>query len=218
MFSLLYLLSVVEAGWMFGFVFRVSSMCWFGSSFRVSRGQFVLLRGNSAAWRHRESSPLLCSAVVEFVAPWCYGFGTVLDLPRWLASRRASSGPARVGGRSCESGKRSFEEFPRVQRFKRVKRVKRESAHTARCFKLSGFGHRPQAAGPIRASVRGGAPPARLLFQGTWSQSSDISFIPWKIYTGLYICYKHARCKSLTVINTICGLRRQLFLETKHRI
>ncbi len=174
MFSLLYLLSVVEAGWMFGFSFPVSSMCWFGSSFRVSRGQFVLLWGNSAAWHHRESSPLLC---------------TVLDLPRWLASRRASSGPARVGGRSCESGKRSFEEFPRVQRFKRVKRVKRESAHTARCFKLSGFGHRPQAAGPIRASVRGGAPPVRLLFQGTWSQSSDISFIPWKIYTGLYICY-----------------------------
>ncbi len=131
MFSLLYLLSVVEAGWMFGFVFRVSSMCWFGSSFRVSRGQFVLLRGNSAAWRHRESSPLLCSAVVEFVAPWCYGFGTVLDLPRWLASRWASSGPARVGGRSCESGKRSFEEFPRVQRFERVKR---ERAHTGTSF------------------------------------------------------------------------------------
>ncbi len=49
MFSLLYLLSVVEAGWIFGFVFPwVSTRC-FGSSFRVSRGQFVLLRGNSAA-------------------------------------------------------------------------------------------------------------------------------------------------------------------------
>ncbi len=47
-------------------------------------------------------------------------------------------------------------------------RFKRESAHTARCFKLSGFGHRPQAAGPIRASVRGRAPPARLLLQGTF--------------------------------------------------
>ncbi len=50
----------------------------------------------------------------------------------------------------------------------RFKRFKSESAHTARCFKLSGFGHRPQAAGPIRASVRGGAPPARLLLQGTF--------------------------------------------------
>ncbi len=35
----------------------------------------------------------------------------------------------------------------------------------ARRFKLSEFGHRPQAAGPIRASVRGGAPPmSRLSF------------------------------------------------------
>ncbi len=33
----------------------------------------------------------------------------------------------------------------------------------ARRFKLSGFGHRPQAAGPIRASVRGGAPPMSRL-------------------------------------------------------
>ncbi len=39
----------------------------------------------------------------------------------------------------------------------RFKRFKRESAHT-----------RPQAAGLIRASVRGGAPPARLLLQGTF--------------------------------------------------
>ncbi len=36
----------------------------------------------------------------------------------------------------------------------------RERARTlARRFKLSGFGHRPQAAGPIRASVRGGPRP-----------------------------------------------------------
>ncbi len=35
---------------------------------------------------------------------------------------------------------------------------KRERARAlARRFKLSVFGHRPQAAGPIRASVRGGA-------------------------------------------------------------
>ncbi len=76
------------------------------------------------------------------------------------ADRRALEGAV------AKSGKRSFEEFPRVQRFKRCS--ERERAHTARRFKLSGFGHRPQAAGSIRASVRDGAPPARLLLQGTF--------------------------------------------------
>ncbi len=122
------------------------------SPFRVSRGQFVLLRGKLCSSSHVGFHALLCDVTTL----------DVLDFFRWLVPRRASSGPARVGGRSCESGKCSFEEFQRVQRFKR------ESAHTARCFKLSGFGHRPQAAGPIRASVRGGAPPARLLLQGTF--------------------------------------------------
>ncbi len=56
-----------------------------------------------------------------------------------------------------------------VSRGSRESRDSRERARTlARRFKLSGFGHRPQAAGPIRASVRGGAPPARLLLQGTF--------------------------------------------------
>ncbi len=41
---------------------------------------------------------------------------------------------------------------------------KRASAPLARRFKQTNFRHRPQAAGPIRASVRGGAPPARLFF------------------------------------------------------
>ncbi len=36
----------------------------------------------------------------------------------------------------------------------------------ARRFKLSKFRHRPQAAGPIRASVRGGAPPMSRLSGG----------------------------------------------------
>ncbi len=56
-----------------------------------------------------------------------------------------------------------------ASRSSRESRDSRERARTqARRFKLSGFGHRPQAAGPIRASVRGGAPPARLLLQGTF--------------------------------------------------
>ncbi len=51
-----------------------------------------------------------------------------------------------------------------ASRSSRESRDSRERARTqARRFKLSGFGHRPQAAGPIRASVRDGAPPARLL-------------------------------------------------------
>ncbi len=42
-------------------------------------------------------------------------------------------------------------------------RDSREWARTqARRFKLSGFGHRPQAAGPIRASVRGGVTKNKL--------------------------------------------------------
>ncbi len=90
---------------------------------RLSRGRFVLLRllscGDLKLLREVTGKALLCSAVIEFVAPWCYGFGTVLDFFRWLAPRWASSGLARVGGRSCESGKRSFEEFQRVQIFKR---------------------------------------------------------------------------------------------------
>ncbi len=56
-----------------------------------------------------------------------------------------------------------------VSRGSRESRDSRERARTqARRFKLSGFEHCPQAAGPIRASVRGGAPPARLLLQGTF--------------------------------------------------
>ncbi len=57
---------------------------------------------------------------------------------------------ARVGARSYEF--RSTREL----------QEREESARAlARRFKLSEFRHRPQAAGPIRASVRGGAPPAR---------------------------------------------------------
>ncbi len=45
----------------------------------------------------------------------------------------------------------------------RVKREeKREGASLARRFKQSVFWTSPKAAGPIRASVRGGAPPARF--------------------------------------------------------
>ncbi len=63
---------------------------------------------------------------------------------------------ARVGARSYEF--RSTREL-------QERREERARALLRR-FKLFGFGHRPQAAGPIRVSVWGGAPPARLLLQG----------------------------------------------------
>ncbi len=45
-------------------------------------------------------------------------------------------------------------------------RVRERARALARRFKLSKFSHRPQAAGPIRASVRGGAPPMSRLSGG----------------------------------------------------
>ncbi len=72
------------------------------------------------------------------------------------ADRRALEGAVAKAGSVAS---RSYREF----------RDSRERARTlARHFKLSVFGHLPQAAGPIRASVRDGAPPARLLLQGTF--------------------------------------------------
>ncbi len=79
------------------------------------------------------------------------------------ADRRALEGAVAKAGSVASRSSREFRDSRDVQESQ-----ERESAHTARCFKLSGFGHRPQAAGPIRASVRDGAPPARLLLQGTF--------------------------------------------------
>ncbi len=127
--------------WVLCFGFHVVGSCSFGET--------------SAAWRHRESSPLQSSN------SWLRcGFGTVLDPLRWLVPRWASSGPARVGGRSRENGKRSFDEF----HSSRESRERRRRARRSRVvFKQSVFWTSPKAAGPIRASVRGGAPPARLV-------------------------------------------------------
>ncbi len=66
--------------------------------------------------------------------------------------RRALEGAVAKAGSVASRSSREFKDSR-----------ERERAHTARGFKLSGFGHHPQAAGPIRASVRDGAPPARLV-------------------------------------------------------
>ncbi len=75
------------------------------------------------------------------------------------ADRRALEGAVAKAGSVASRSSREF----------RDSRESRERARTlVRRFKLSVFGHRPQAAGPIRALVRGGAPAARLLLQGTF--------------------------------------------------
>ncbi len=55
---------------------------------------------------------------------------------------------------------------------------KRESCTQARCFKLSGFGRRPQAAGPIRVSVWGGAPPMPRLSALVTLCDEKLNFYP----------------------------------------
>ncbi len=156
---------------LFGFVFPRE----FSSLFRVSHGRFVLLRGTSAAWRHRESSPLLCSAVV---APWCYGIGTVLDFINGWFSRWESSGPARVGGRSFEKFQRCSSHVQESQRVRRGESVLR----LARCFKQSNLAL--PAGGLSNPIVRmGRSPPPCPGFLGVEFTWSDIPVIPWKIQT-----------------------------------
>ncbi len=138
---------------MFCFVFPRE----FSSLFRVSRGQLGALLWKLCWLTLRDviGEALPSSEVVEFVILWCYGFGTVLDFFGWF---RCESPAGRLPGQPCARWSVQL----RVQEHKRVARERRESARAlARRFKLSEFRHRPQAAGPIRASVRGGAPPAR---------------------------------------------------------
>ncbi len=124
----------------------------------MSRGRFGLLRLLSCGDLKllRDVTGKLSSAIVEFVAPLRLWHS--LRLPPMVGSEVSVQ---RTGARwRAQLRKR---EFKRVQE----SQERRERARAlARRFKLSAFGHRPQAAGPIRASVRGGAPPARLLLQG----------------------------------------------------
>ncbi len=106
----------------------------------------------------------LPSAIVEFVAPLRL-WHSLRPINGWFP-RRESSGPARVVGRSRENGKRSFRDVQAM--FKRVRAPEEEKRgrRAARASFLNSpfFWTSPKAAGPIRASVRGGAPPARLVF------------------------------------------------------
>ncbi len=125
---------------------------------RFTRGFPRVALGNSAGSRHCcVMSPgsrvgitelmlgLRCNeSVVTLLVLRCHGFGTVLDFFRWLVSRRESSGPA------SRSTLRALEGEARVQEHKKRER---ESADAPQSFELSGFGHRPLAAGRIRVSV-----------------------------------------------------------------
>ncbi len=173
---------------LFGFVFPREFSSLSSEATWVVRAPSVALvwRLETAAWRHRESSPLQSSN------SWLrYGFGTVLDPLRWLVPRWASSGPARVGGRSRENGKRSFDEF----HSSRESREKRRGASLARRFKQSVFWTSPKAADPIRASVRGGAPPARLLLQGIfmWGQITCLYPCIQTLIVFTHLYYHHIR-------------------------
>ncbi len=129
--------------------------------FRASRVQLGLLRLFSCGdlrWLRDvtgESSPL------QSLNSWLrYGFGTALDPLRWLVSLRES--PAgRLPGQPC--ARLSAPSSGAPESCKREERRER-GAPLARRFKQSVFWTSPKAAGPIRASVRGGAPPARLVF------------------------------------------------------
>ncbi len=146
--------------WVLCFGFHVVGSCSFGCS-RVE------------TWDGCVTSPgKLSSAIVEFVAPLRLWHS--LRPLRWLVPRWASSGPARVGGRSRENGKHSFDEF----HSSRESREKSEGAPLARRFKQSVFWTSLKAAGPIRASVRGGAPPARLVFAKHFHVRTDNLFVP----------------------------------------
>ncbi len=116
------------------------------------------------------SSGKLSSAIVDFVAPLRLWHG-LRPPPMVGFVERESGGPA------SRSALRAFEraEF----RSARELQEGRERARRSRVvFKQSVFWTSPKAAGPIRASVRGGAPPARLVFCKAFSMEKRITFDP----------------------------------------
>ncbi len=145
----------------------------FSSLFRVSRVQLGLLRLFSCGDLRWLRDVIGKSSPPQSLTSWLrYGFGTVLDPLRWLVLLWESSGPA------SRSALRAFERAG-VQEHQRVARGKRERARRSRIvFKQSVFWTSPKAAGPIRASVRGGAPPARLVFCKAFSMEKRITFDP----------------------------------------
>ncbi len=133
----------------------------------------TLLRDVTGSWNLGDYLMLVLrwdGSVVTLLVLRRYGIYTVFDSRVCYLSqpvlRRDSNGPSFRRWRASFESRKSY------------KRGSRERAHTQRVvLNCPVFGHRPQAAGPIRASVRGGAPPARLLLQGTFMWRK-INFLP----------------------------------------
>ncbi len=136
-----------------GFVSRVSSL------FRASRVQLELLRLFSCGDLRRLRDVTGKAPPLQSLNSWLrYGFGTALDPLRWLVSLRES--PAgRLPGQPCARLSAPSSGAPES-----CKGEERREKSARLVFSTVRFGRRPPAAGPIRASVRGGAPPARLVF------------------------------------------------------
>ncbi len=203
MFSLLYLLSVVEAGWMFGFVFpwvqRVGSVLCCGYHVVSSCFFRELSVGNTwYRWNcrvtSRESS--VSSAGVEFVVLWCYGPSILwirLDgrfrrcrgqsPADWLSGRPCMK---TMKGRSKSKRARTGREFSGVQ--ESFKRCSRESFATGTLFSTVQLG--PAHGRLVESDCPYGAEPRPCPgFLGLKSKWSNISLIPWKIQTyRFYIC------------------------------
>ncbi len=158
---------------------RVSSVLCFGCHVVG----FTRCSGNSAGLlRCRVTSPgklssplkslssLFCG-VTALARSWTSLVGFVVRVQR--AGFQVSL--ARVGARRYE-----FRSTRELQ-----EREERERA-LARRFKLFGFGHRPQAAGPIRVSVWGGAPPTSRL-AGVEFKFCGLSSLLGKINLSIFI-------------------------------
>ncbi len=116
----------------------------------VSHVGFMRCSGKTLLVSHVGFHALLCD-VTALARSWTSSDGWFRG--ERLADRRALEGAVAKAGRV--SFKRGSSAVPEIQ--------ERGSCTHVRCFKLSGFGHRPQAAGPIRVSVWGGAPPVSRL-------------------------------------------------------
>ncbi len=140
------------------------AFCWFKQAVAlVSHVGFMRCSGKTLLVSHMGFHALLCD-VTALARSWTSSDG-------WFRGERPADRCA-LEGAVAKAGSVSFE------RFQRVKRFKRESCTQARCFKLSGFGHRPQAAGPIRVSVWGGAPPVSRLSALVTLCDEKLNFYP----------------------------------------
>ncbi len=154
----------------------------------MSRVRFVLLRlfscGDLRRLRDVTGKAPLSSEVVELVILWCYGFGTVLDFFGWF---RCESPAGRLPGQPCARWSAPL----RVREPQRVAREEEKKARRSRVVLNSPvfFWTSLKAAGPIRASVRGGAPPARLVFAKHFRVRTDNLFVPllFKLLSCLHI-------------------------------